>query len=72
MSVHRKIVNKSLAEFSHDLFFFSHALDLHERSPRALGENTGQKYALAARNARKALEIIDKFRIATSFAHQTN
>ena len=42
-------------------FLFNHALDLHERFQARPGENTGRKYALAARNARKALEIIDKF-----------
>ena len=35
----------------------------HARS----GKTQGQKYALVARNARKALEIIDKCRIANSF-----
>ena len=49
-------------------FLFSHALDLHERLKARPGENTGRKYALAAHNARKALEIIDKFRIANSFS----
>ena len=37
------------------------------RVPHAFGENTGSKYALVARNARKALEIIDKCHIANSF-----
>ena len=34
---------------------------------RNSGENTGSKYALAARNALEALEIIDKCRITNSF-----
>ena len=49
-------------------FLFSHACDLHARSHHAhLGKTQGQKCALYALSARKALEITNKCHIANSF-----
>ena len=61
-----EFVNKSLVDLNHGLS----SVQPRARFTRALGENTGSKYALAARNAHEALEINDKFRVINSFVQQ--